>query len=89
MLRGGEVELAYAVCKLRHCDSTDVVLRRMAGLCEVLGLHEQAIDLLRDTKEPMQQVSAVVGVGLACLIARECVVCTDMPPGCSRIRDGD
>ena len=69
LLRGGETDLAYAVASLTGPGNREYAVRRMAARCEALGLLQDTIDMLQDTRESAKEVGASVDVCNACIVA--------------------
>lgn len=56
LLRGGERVLAYIVAQLASVDNVDVAAKRLAEMCESVGLVDEAIRLLQELKDGRKQV---------------------------------
>ncbi len=56
LIRGGEVELAYALSQLARVENVDVAAKHLALRCEALGMIDEAIALLQDTKDSRVEV---------------------------------
>lgn len=59
LIRGGEVELAYALAVCAAAENVDVAAAALARKCETLGLEDEALQLLDTLKDSLTQVCGV------------------------------
>ena len=56
LLRGGEVDLAYAVATVTGAGNRELAVARLAQRCEAVGLTAEAVRLLLGTRDGTKEV---------------------------------